>query len=134
MNQLPCHHHFKEAGDLGGPLATDVQASGELIFQLLLEGKILGLVASSATGGRESKRVETGGIRGEEGRDQAGGVGGPGRDQEGHTRQNRGEKYAREREREERTDTQMVGEPHRDGETGTQEGGGHRHRARETRW
>lgn len=22
VNQLPCHHHFKEAGDLGGPLAT----------------------------------------------------------------------------------------------------------------
>lgn len=32
VNQLPAYCHFKEPGDLGSPLATDVQASGELIF------------------------------------------------------------------------------------------------------
>lgn len=32
VNQLPRYRHFKEAGGLGSPLATDVQASGELIL------------------------------------------------------------------------------------------------------
>lgn len=32
VNQLPCYHHFKEPSNLGSPFATNVQASGELIF------------------------------------------------------------------------------------------------------
>ena len=32
VNQLPCYQYFEEPGDLGSPLATDVQASRELIF------------------------------------------------------------------------------------------------------
>lgn len=32
VNQLPSYCHFKEPGDLGSPLATDVQASGEFMF------------------------------------------------------------------------------------------------------
>lgn len=48
MNQLPGYCHFKEPGALGSALATDVQASGELIFWLLLELEILGLMASGS--------------------------------------------------------------------------------------
>ena len=48
VNQLSCYEHFKEAGDLGSPLAADVQTARELIY-LFPELKILGLVASSAT-------------------------------------------------------------------------------------
>lgn len=32
VNQLSCYEHFKEAGDLGSPLAADVQTARELIF------------------------------------------------------------------------------------------------------
>ena len=32
VNQLPCYQHFKEPGDLGSPLAANVQAPRELIF------------------------------------------------------------------------------------------------------
>lgn len=32
VNQLPGYCHFKEPGDLGRPLAIDVQASRELMF------------------------------------------------------------------------------------------------------
>lgn len=54
VNQLPRYRDFKKPGDLGRPLAADVQAPGELILQLLLELKILGLVASGSTVGGES--------------------------------------------------------------------------------
>ena len=32
VNQLSCYEHFKEASDLGSPLAVDVQTARELIF------------------------------------------------------------------------------------------------------
>ena len=32
VNQLSCYEHFKEASDLGSPLAADVQTARELIF------------------------------------------------------------------------------------------------------
>lgn len=73
VNQLPGYRHFKEAGGLGRPLTTDGQASGELIFQPLLELEELGLVASSATGRpghqSESRRENRGGEKAARGGD-----------------------------------------------------------------